>query len=359
MSLVYGKSTPLPPAYDGVVDFVLDLPGDRPLRLLQLTDTQIIDASRQRTPDRLNEREIALWQPEAIPVQCTDHIRSLVAQTCPDLIVFTGDVIYGEFDDDGHSFDLFCDFMDSFGIPWAPVYGNHDNEARVGVDWQNARFEASPLCLFKKGSAAGNGNYSVLITREGVPSRVLYMMDSGGCMGSPVASARRGPGFGADQYEWLYATARGLEKACGGDPVPAFLCFHIPSVQFYRAAISSGYQSEDDGEKYVIGVTVPAKNGDFGSKRERTSRFPTPDDFVERLRGAGVDGVFVGHCHDNNTSVLYEDIRWTYGLKTGQYDYHLPGQVGGTLITLRGSAFTVNHIPSLVPLAPAPNGPRH
>ena len=76
-------------------------------------------------------------------------------------------MIYGEFDDQGTSFELFCDFMDSFGIPWAPVYGNHDNESRKGIDWQNARFEAAPYCLFKKGSTTGNGNYSVLITRNG------------------------------------------------------------------------------------------------------------------------------------------------------------------------------------------------
>jgi hypothetical protein len=72
-----------------------------------------------------------------------------------------------------------------------------------------------------------------------------------------------------------------------------------------------------------------------------------------------VDGVFVGHCHAINTSILWQGIRWTYGLKTGQYDYHTPGQVGGTLITLNGESFTVHHIPALVPMAEAPNPPRH
>ena len=181
MSTLYGKSAPVPAPFAGISDFLLDLPADRPLRVLQLTDMQIIDASQQRTPNRLNEREIALWQPDAIPVQCTDQIRSVVAQANPDLIFITGDVIYGEFDDSGDSLELFCDFMDSFGIPWAPVYGNHDNETLRGVDWQNARLEAAPLCLFKKGSVTGNGNYSILLTRNGTPCRALYMMDSGGC----------------------------------------------------------------------------------------------------------------------------------------------------------------------------------
>ena len=359
MSTLYGKSAPVPAPFAGISDFLLDLPADRPLRILQLTDMQIIDASQQRTPNRLNEREIALWQPEAIPVQCTDQIRSVVAQANPDLIFITGDVIYGEFDDSGRSFDLFCDFMDSLGVPWAPVYGNHDNEALRGVDWQNARLEAAPLCLFKKGSVTGNGNYSILLTRNGTPCRALYMMDSGGCMGSSSESARRGPGFSADQYAWLYATAEHLTEVNGGTPVSSFLCFHIPTIQFHRAAVEKGYQTADEHEKYVIGVTSPAKDGDFGCKREPIGCFGTPEDFVDQLHTAGVDGVFVGHCHANNTSVLWNGIRWTYGLKTGQYDYHTPGQLGGTLVTLWEGGFTVTHVPALSPVAPAPNAPRH
>ena len=358
MTTIYGKASPVPAPFAGVADFVLDLPADRPPRILQLTDMQIIDASQQRAPDRLNPREAEVWQPEYIPFQCTDQILSVVAQACPDLIIITGDIIYGEFDDSGRSMELFCDFMDSLGVPWAPVYGNHDNETRRGVEWQNARLEASPLCLFKKGSVTGNGNYSVLLTREGRPFRALYMMDSGGCMGSPSESARRGPGFAADQYDWLYTTAEGM-NAAAGVVVPSFLCFHIPTIQFHLAAVRKGYQSADEQEKYVIGVTSPAKDGDFGCKREPISCILTPDGFIEKLKELGVDGVFVGHCHANNTSVLWEGIRWTYGLKTGQYDYHTPGQLGGTLITLWDEDFSVVHVPALTLMTKAPNPPRH
>ena len=358
MTTLYGKSPPVPAPFAGIADFLLDLPADRPLRILQLTDMQVIDASQQRTPDRLNEREILLWQPEYIPLHCTDPIRSVVAQTNPDLIFITGDVVYGEFDDSGRSLELFCDFMDSLGVPWAPVYGNHDNETRRGVDWQNSRLEASPLCLFKKGSVSGNGNYSVLLTQGGKPLRALYMMDSGGCMGSPSESARRRPGFAADQYDWLYTTAETVNTAAG-ETVPSFVCFHIPTIQFHQAAVHKGYQTTDEGEKYVIGVTSPAVDGDFGCKREPISCIPTPEDFVEKLNASGVDGVFVGHCHANNTSVLWQDIRWTYGLKTGQYDYHTAGQLGGTLVTLWQKDFTVVHVPSITPLASMPNPPRH
>ena len=358
MNTIYGKNAPVPAPFGGVVDFLVDFPDDGlPLRVLQLTDMQIIDAAQQRMPDRLNPREAEIWQPEYIPFQCTDHIRSVVAQTNPHLIFITGDVIYGEFDDSGSSMELFCNFMDSLGIPWAPVYGNHDNESRRGVDWQNARLEASPLCLFKKGQVTGNGNYSILLTRDGKPVRGMYMLDSGGCMGSSDVSARRGPGLAHDQYQWLYATAEAVNTAAEAI-VPSFVNLHIPTIQFHLAAVRKGYQTSDEGERYAIGVTTPAQDGDFGCKREPISCILTPDGFVETLRELGVDGVFAGHCHANNTSVLWEGIRWTYGLKTGQYDYHTPGQLGGTLVTLCGRAFTVTHVPALVSPTRVPNPPR-
>ena len=43
-----------------------------------------------------------------------------------------------------------------------------------------------------------------------------------------------------------------------------------------------------------------------------------------------------------------------FGLKTGQYDFHVVGSIGGTLVTLRGDEFDVNHIPSLVKTGPYP-----
>ena len=46
MSTLYGKTSPVPAPYTGIADFVLDLPADRPIRVLQLTDMQIIDAAQ-------------------------------------------------------------------------------------------------------------------------------------------------------------------------------------------------------------------------------------------------------------------------------------------------------------------------
>ena len=83
-------------------DFVVQLGAERKdtnIKLLQITDTQIIDSMQMRTPDRLRPDEISAWDPRNFDAQCGDHIRSLVTQTSPDLIFITGDLVYGEFAD--------------------------------------------------------------------------------------------------------------------------------------------------------------------------------------------------------------------------------------------------------------------
>ena len=145
-------------------DFVVQL-GDKrkntKIKLLQITDMQFIDSMQRRTPDRLRIGEINAWIPENFDKQCGNQIRSLITQTNPDLIFITGDMIYGSFDDKGSTFEWFCVFMDSFEIPWAPVFGNHDNESVKGVAWQCEKLQKSKNCLFRRGNVSGNGNYTV------------------------------------------------------------------------------------------------------------------------------------------------------------------------------------------------------
>lgn len=102
------------------------------IKLLQLTDMQIINASQRRTPDRIRSDEITAWTPDLFDANCGNQIRYLIEQTRPDMIFLTGDLVYCEFDDNGSTFEWFCNFMDSFKIPWTPVFGNHDNESAQG-----------------------------------------------------------------------------------------------------------------------------------------------------------------------------------------------------------------------------------
>ena len=144
MTIIYGKDNNINFKFSEGCDFVLELGKERKndeIHILQLTDMQIIDSSQQRIERRLRHDEIAAWGRDTIKGNCYDHISSLVAQTNPDLIFITGDIVYGEFDDSSEVLKDFIGFMDSFEIPWTAVYGNHDNESKIGIEKQCKIYE--------------------------------------------------------------------------------------------------------------------------------------------------------------------------------------------------------------------------
>lgn len=323
------------------MDFTLNINHDGDINILQITDMQLIDANQRRSPDRIDGWKLTEWVPEKNDKNIYSHIKYLVEQSHPDLILVTGDIIYGEFDDKGSSFAEFIEFMDSLRIPWAPVFGNHDNESRIGVDKQCEMLENSEYALFKRGNIYGNGNYTIGIYRNGILCRGIFMVDSNGCDMNNIKRE-----IHSEQLAWIKETAQNVHAE--NADIPFFLCCHIPTQDFLDAYYAAGYQTEkDEGwwenfHSFEIGKDVPAKNDDFGKKAE--GFFPIPQVLLPILKECNIDGFFVGHCHVINTSVMYEGIRFTFGLKTGYYDYYAEDSLGGTLIRLDDKSFSVKHI---------------
>ncbi len=337
-------------------DFVVNLPKEtenRTLKILQLTDPQIIDASQRRTHDRLNPSEIAAWAPENFDVQCGNHIRALICQTHPDFIFITGDIVYGEFDDNGTALKWFVNFMDTFCIPWAPVFGNHDNESAKGADYQCKLFEEAEYCLFKRGNVTGNGNYTVGIAIEQKLVRVIHMTDSNGCTHSNEPAVTKMRGIYNDQFEQIRKNTLAI-RTYAKEEVPAFMAFHIPHAIFVEAEKAKGYVTPDR-YNYIIGVDAEAKDDDFGFKLDSADAFPTKVDFLKFAKENSIDGVFIGHHHNTATAIKYEGIMLVYGLKTGQYDSYIPGNIGGTLITQQADGFSVLNICSCCRYGPVPH----
>ena len=344
------------------LDSQLHITPGKPFTVLQLTDMQVIDAYQQRRPDRLRKDEIDAWKTEHAERCAYRPIRAVVEETRPDLIIITGDIVYGEFDDSGRTLAGFIAFMESLGIPWAPVFGNHDNESKIGVYRQCTMLEKAPNCLFRRSTTlTGNSNYSVGIYDGEALVRVLYMLDSNCCHGASDPEVTRIHGMADDQIAWMVQTAADLREKYGR-PIPGFACFHIPTEDYITAMIDAGYQTEDDegGGNYIIAGTAPASNidadipspntceegnpetvltpaheGDSGYKNERMPRGRFQRARSAEFLASDVDGVFMGHCHKCQISVLGNDgIRYTHGVKTGTYDYHTRGRIGGTKIVI-------------------------
>ena len=333
-----------------LVDHVIEVEEGREARVLFLADTQIIDSSQMRTSDRLNQTAIANWAPNKMEENCFKYIEDAISKVQPDLIIILGDIVYGEFDDAGTSLLELIAEMESYQIPWAPLYGNHENESAKGAKWQNQMLEEAEHCLFKKGDTDGNGNYTVGIKQGDALVRTFYIMDSNHCKNAYKA-AENGVistmGFTGNQIVWLHNRMQAIQNVVE-ETVPSSLCYHVPTEEFVFANAKYSNQATS----YTIGSEVQKVAGadDFGSQRSSLANqnFVAPtyngDAFLSILKKFGTDTVFSGHLHKTNTSITYEGIRWTFGLKTGTYDSYNAGELGGTQMLLNADGYSIKHV---------------
>lgn len=305
-------------------DFLVEVPSDRDAIILQLTDPQVVDSAQRRTPDRIGQTHIDFYKLENRNKICYDHITEVVNEVKPDLIILTGDIVYGEFDDNGSCFKDFTEFMDGFGIPWAPVFGNHEAEANIGVDWQCKQLEEAENCLFLQRTLTGNGNYTVGIMRNGEIERAFFMLDSNGCGGASAKSMSNGHtitgrGFGADQIKWYTAEAAKIRAEY--PEVRYSFAFHIQPYVFVTAMRKYGY----DGTKKPVNIWAAANREatDFGYVAWGVEQWDVNGEVFKGLKALGCDSIFVGHEHRINASLVYDGVRLQYGQKSSEYDSHM------------------------------------
>lgn len=307
------------------VDFVVKVPENRDMVVLQLTDTQIEDSTQVREGSSFNSMQDAYWKPEYMDERCFDICRQTVEKTKPDLILVTGDLVYGKYDDKGTSFTALVEFFESLDIPWAPVFGNHDNESYKGADWQCEQLENAENCLFKQRTLTGNGNYSVGIMQGGKLKRVFFMLDSNGCasMSSETFSnghSRKDVGFGQDQIDWYTDVAENISEKQSG--MKYTFAFHIQPVIFKEAYKKYGFTNSGTQSNPInIDIHPNKAESDFGYiGRDLKSAWDNDYSLYNGMKTIGTDSILVGHEHCNSASVVYDGIRFQYGQKSSAYD---------------------------------------
>lgn len=147
---------------------------------------QEFDISKIQTVEKTREdfkilmfTDTQLWTDLKINGKCYDEMDALVEKTQPDLIVLPGDnlsALASRF-----SIHNFIKHMDSYEIPWAPVFGNHDAEIPANSkNWQADLYMESEYCLMEKGPSNlwGCGNYVINITENNSPVYTLFMFDN-------------------------------------------------------------------------------------------------------------------------------------------------------------------------------------
>lgn len=242
-------------------------------------------------------------------------VKALVDKHKPDMIVLTGDNIA---DDSSHFvLSAMINLFDSFEIPWALVYGNHDRKSLVSMREMSYLLEKSEYCIFKTGDLYDRyGNYYYNIKLRGEAVRSLIFMDS----------ARTN--FTEEQVEWYRDTVNKIAEE-NGKVLPSLVFFHIPIPETVDA--HELYEKNPEIGTGVIQEEICEQDENTG--------------FFDAVRELGsTEALIYGHDHVNNTIISYEDVLFCYGTKTGPNSYYDPEIQGGTLITVTKDGFKIEHV---------------
>ena len=235
----------------------------------------------------------------------------------PDLVIFLGDNSAGwwrgvDREKTTAAIRKVIEPVDSRGVPFAIVFGNHDHEGLTdennkmteeeAKEFQLAVYREYPTCLAIEGEEmTGCCNYNLLIKDKSGKNDVfnLWLMDS-----NPYA-AEGGYGYvQPDQTAWYIKTSNELRKANGNKPLPSLLFQHICVPEVYELADESiSYKAG-----YVKGGSALFPNYYKASDKVIEGAFnegPCPADIAhnqfETWKQQGdIIGAFFGHDHVND-----------------------------------------------------------
>lgn len=282
---------------------------DKDFVILNIADVQLLSVNAVLATGKLSER----------------IMDKLVKDVQPDLITLSGDNSWG-----ATACIKLVEKVDSYGIPWAPVMGNHDENFVISEFWTAYQLCKAENCLFEFGpDNMGYGNYIINITENGKAVHTLFMMDT-----HADIDLKYGEGLTERQLEWYKWAVEGIKDE-NGRTVDSTVIMHIPIPEFKDA-----WQSVHDENGELI---EPYKNDPFCYCLEDVSCPDRNVGFFDLCKQLGsTKNIIVGHDHVNCFSIEYEGITLTYSMKLGLGGYFSYKLNGGTVLTVdsAGSAKT-------------------
>lgn len=318
----------LQPVKDAAGRYTFVTDGD--FKILQLTDIHIGGGFMSIRKDNLALNAVA----------------AMITAEKPDLVIVTGDITYpvpvqaGTFNNKENA-KLFADLMEQLGVYWAPVFGNHDSEdysyfsrETIGALYESDEY---PHCLFGAGDEAvdGVGNYCINVQNsEGEITQSLFLLDSNAYIGGALAGLTWNYDcIHENQVDWYAQELNRITAQNGGVQPKSLAFFHMPLQEMQTAY----YEYRDNGFQDTENVQYK-----FGEAGERDIViYPSAENygFFDRVAELGsTQGIFFGHDHLNNISLMYKGVRLTYGYTVDYLAYtgimKYGAQRGCTVITV-------------------------
>lgn len=146
-------------------------------------------------------------------------IKNMIDASNPDLIVTGGDNFAGVFNH--FHVKAFVKMMDEFGVPWAPIFGNHEYDFNSDLYYLSKQLLKSENIIFDVGptNIDGFSNYLINIMDGDSVFYSLVLMDSNAEVFRYDGRGNRlfsyYDGIRPSQIEWYEDNIRGLAKSEG------------------------------------------------------------------------------------------------------------------------------------------------
>jgi predicted phosphodiesterase len=244
-------------------------------------------------------------------------MREVLDTERPDLVVYTGDIIFAK--PAAPALQRALEPAIERGIPFAVTWGNHDDEQDM------TRTELSAFIKDMKGNLtshtegiSGQTNYTLNVkSSDGRrDAAVLYIFDSHSY--SKIERVKGYDWIKHDQVAWYLERSKAFTTANGGQPLPALAFFHIPLPEMRDMTQNQNI--------YMV-----------GTRKEMVCAPEINTGLATAMLTAGdVMGLFVGHDHVNDYVVDWYGILMGYGRFTGgKTVYHdIPQGNGARVIEL-------------------------
>lgn len=302
--------------------------------LLMLLSPAALGAELQLHDGRLKILILADIQDDAgLSPYTLDCINAALELEQPDLVILNGDNIHGSAPSlllnpaaVRGSIAQFVEPITARGIPFAPVFGNHDPETILSKQAQMEHYQSFAGCLAEANPIGSSvGNYCLPVRDEtGALFANLWFLDS-----NNHVRTEYGRGYAyvtEEQQAWYEQTSAALARENGGVPVPSLLFQHIPVPEIYDALTEvpegtpgavEGY-GRRSGHYYILNDEL-CSAGTLGEG-------PCPPDvssgqFDGWLRQGDVRAAFFGHDHRNDFVATVRGIDLVYTPGIGFYSY--------------------------------------
>ena len=258
------------------------------------------------------------WKADSIASEeAGERMSEVLDAEKPDLVIFTGDVIFGKPADKS----MRCALEPTIkrGIPFAVTFGNHDDELGMSRKELYDFIKDMPGNLTSTVEGLSGVTNFILPVKASDGSKdaaLLYVFDS-----HSYSTLKHLKGYGwikHDQVQWYLNESKKFTESNGGTPLTALSFFHIPLPEYHEAVNNEG--------SFLIGTR----------KEEACNQEINTGMFAAMQEAGDVLGVFVGHDHVNDYAVSWKGIMLCYGRFTGgKTVYHdMPGGNGARIIEL-------------------------